>query len=93
MEIRQPEWHLRAPCPVCEQGGLLIVVCPECSHVAAICAEEGSAFANAKQIGTAVAVNPQSAHCPTCHGPSLVEFRVATSDEIQRAGLRSSEYE
>lgn len=71
----------------------MLVVCPGCSHLAAICAEEGSAYPSAKRIARFLAVNPQAVHCPVCHGPILSEFRVATSDEIRFAGLGRSDYE
>jgi len=57
-KIRQPQWHLRRACPICQQGGLALVACSECSHVAVICTEEGSAFPNVRTIAPESAVDP-----------------------------------
>jgi len=57
MEIRQPQWQLRRACPICQQSGLALVACTECSHVAVICAEEGSAFPNVWTIAPESAVD------------------------------------
>lgn len=93
MEIRQPQWQLRQECPICEQRGLALVACPECSHVVVICAEEGSAFPNIRTIASESVVDPESARCPQCNGPLLSAFRAATSDEILGAGVRPIDYE
>ena len=50
MEIRQPQWRLRRVCPVCVQGGLVLVACPECSHIAVICAEKAFRAATSDEI-------------------------------------------
>ena len=93
MEIRQPQWQLRRACPICQQGGLALVVCTECSHVALICAEEGSAFPNVWTIAPESAVDAESVRCPQCQGPLLRAFRVATTHEILGSGLLPSDYE
>jgi hypothetical protein len=78
---------------VCGQGGLVLVACPECSHIAVICAEEGSAFQNVQTIVSELAVNAEAVPCPACGGPFLIAFRAATSDEILGAGVRPIDYE
>jgi hypothetical protein len=93
MEIRQPQWQLRRACPVCEQGGLVLVACPDCSHIAVICAEEGSGFHSVHTIAAESAVDPESARCPQCGRPLLSAFKDATSDQILSAGLSPSDYE
>ena len=60
----------------------MLVACPECSHIAVICAEEGSAFQNVQSIVSELAVNAEAVPCPACDGPFLSAFRAATSDEI-----------
>ena len=93
MEIRQPRWQLRQACPVCEQGGLVLVACPQCSHIAVICAEEGSGFESARMIEPESAVDPKSVSCAQCGRWPLSAFRDATADQILGAGLRPAEYE
>ena len=93
MEIRQPQWQLRRVCPVCEQGGLVLVACPECSHVAVICDEEGLGFQNVRTIAPEWAVDPESVQCRQCGRALLSAFRDATSDQILSAGLSPTEYE
>lgn len=78
---------------MCDQGGLAIVACPECSHIAAICEEEGSAFPNIRTIASEWAVDPESVRCPHCNGPLLSAFRIASSDEILGFGLLASDYQ
>ena len=93
VELGQPDWQLRQLCPVCGQGGLTLVACPECSHVAVVCGEEGSVFQDVRTIVSESAVDPEAVRCPQCGGPVLSAFRTATSDEILSAGLLPSEYE
>jgi hypothetical protein len=93
VELRPPHWYLRRDCPVCEQRGLLLVACPDCAHVAAICAEEGAAFQSASAIASELAADPESVHCPHCAGPLLSAFTPATSNQILAAGLGVGDYE
>ena len=69
------------------------MTCPQCSHVAVICAEEGSAFQNVDAIVSESAVDAEAVRCPRCRGPFLRAFRAATSDEILSAGVRPIDYE
>jgi hypothetical protein len=78
---------------VCEQGGLVLVACPECSHVAVICAEEGLGFQSVHTVAAESAVELGSARCPQCGRPLLSAFRDATSDEILSAGLSPTDYQ
>lgn len=51
MQIDNPTWCLRSPCPVCGQGSsLVLIACPKCGHVAVSCAEEGTFFSNPSQV-------------------------------------------
>jgi hypothetical protein len=93
MEMRQPQWQLRRICPVCGQAGLVLVACPECSHIAVICAEEGSAFQNVQTIVSESALDAEAVRCPQCGGPLLSVFKPATFDEILNAGVRPIDYE
>ena len=80
MQIRPPEWRLRADCP-CGEGALLLVACPACEHVAAVCEEEGTAFVDARVTSTSVAADAETTACPRCAGCLLKEFSNATSDQ------------
>ncbi len=93
MKIRPPKWQLRRACPVCEQAELVLVACPECSHIAVVCAEEGSAFHNVLTVVLDSAVDPESVRCPQCAGPLMSTFKPATSDQIRTAGLEPTDYE
>jgi hypothetical protein len=94
VQIRDPEWHLVVPCPVCEQGSsLLLVVCPGCAHIAVVCAEERSAFVSPAKVSASGASDPERTLCPSCSKHVLAKFRSASSQEIQSAGLRQGDYE
>lgn len=72
---------------------LVLVACPDCSHIAVICAEEGSGFQNLRTIEPELAVDPESVHCQQCGRSLLSAFTDATSDQILSAGLSPTDYE
>ena len=93
MDIERPEWKLRGLCPVCGQGSsLTLVSCPQCLHLAVVCEEEGSGFADPKAVKAELAVDAVLSRCPTCRGPALADFDIASADQILEAGMQPSEY-
>ena len=96
MKIQKPIWNLNATCPVCEQGGsLVLLTCPNCATVIAACDEDGSVFPNLTDLQqtTSVTCDPRistTTRCPTCD--ALNEFRHATSNEIADSGLTPEQY-
>jgi hypothetical protein len=93
MQIRPPEWHLRADCPVCGQRSLLLVACPSCEHVAVVCEEgEGTAFIDTRVTPTSSAVVPEETMCPKCKEYRLQGFANATSTQILSIGLMTHDY-
>jgi hypothetical protein len=78
---------------VCEQGGLVLVACSECSHIAVICAEEGSGFQSVHTIVAESVIDAEFTRCPQCGRSLLCAFRDATSDQILSAGLSPADYE
>lgn len=94
MEIVPPQWCLRQLCPVCEQGvSLVLVACPNCGHIAAVCVEgEGAAFADAQRISKSEVVNEETTMCLRCARVVLAEFESATTDQILAAGFSKDDY-
>ncbi len=89
MQIERPTWMLKALCPVCGQGSsLILLACPACSQLAVCCDEEGSYFRDSRDL---VPVD-KSSPCLGCGKHSLVDFDIATDDQIQAAGLTPAEY-
>ena len=92
MEIHAPIWFLKQICGECEQGScLMLVVCPNCNHVAVVCTECGTAFLNPTQIKSQDCLAHEAA-CPVFQKIRIADFRAANSTEIQAAGLLASQY-
>ncbi len=93
MQIDAPSWRLRQNCPRCHQRDLLLVRCPGCSHLAALCTEEGEggpAFPDPRNLHT---VRDDRALCPTCSEFPFSAFVLADAALIRANGLDVSEYE
>jgi hypothetical protein len=88
METVPPTWTLRRPCPVCEQEGLVLVACPGCGHLVAVCDEHGSAAFFDVHRSSSDAASGEQQECPRCHGRTLSEFTLASSDQIVAAASR-----
>ena len=97
MEIIPPTWCLRNPrCECCdEQGALCFSTCPNCGYVVLICDEVGTVFPNPKDLEEGIygAIDASSYVCPSCGKISFAEFINSTSDEIQKLGFTTDEYE
>jgi len=94
MNVTSPVWHLRKPCPICQQGSsLVLVACPSCSSISVICAEEGSAFLNPNATEAARAVDPNAVRCRVCTQSWLRDFVNATAEQIQTAQIAIEDYE
>jgi hypothetical protein len=91
MEIRNPTWRLADRCPACEQGTLVLRVCPDCSLLLVICEDEGAVFRNPRNLQE-VFDYPRGDLCPSCGKVSLDRFADATDIQIQNWGLRAGEY-
>jgi len=93
VQVQDPKWFLKRPCPICEQGSsLLLVSCPNCSHLAVACQEEGTFFLTPAKDTVVVSARLSMA-CPTCGKKETSEFVPATDDVIRAAGLSIEEYE
>ena len=84
MKIVQPSWNLKAQCPCCGQGSLLIVACNNCGHLAAECEEINTFFPDIHKLEAI-----ENHHCSICKGQ---RFSVATSAQIQKVGVDFSLY-
>jgi hypothetical protein len=95
VQIDRPIWYSRQLCPVCRQGpSLVFCTCPHCGHVLLECAEEGTVFANPRELSAGGQNTGYSSEdCPQCHTYKVREFRPATSADLQAAGYGSSEYQ
>jgi hypothetical protein len=97
MEITQPIWHLKTPrCECCSgQGALCFSTCPRCGAVVLVCDEVGTVFPNPRDLSQAVqcGFDDPSCKCPGCELVALADFRHSTSEEIQRLGFQTGEYE
>jgi ribosomal protein S27AE len=97
MQIDEPTWSLRDACPVCGQGACLVLIaCPECGHLAAACAEEGTFFPDPDQVTnvsmTEGKIKNKKEKCPKCEKGEISNFKPATSEQIQKAGLKKDQY-
>ena len=94
MKAQNPIWTLKKICPVCEQGeSLVLVACPHCETVSVVCDEEGTGYFNTSEITTDASVDPSKAVCIKCGGVVLADFQVASSLQIEKAGLKQCDYE
>ena len=91
VELQPTEWRLRTSCPDCQQGSLLLVACPNCSHVAVVCEEDGLAFADVQAVRT-VAWGDGDVSCPQCGKHQLKSFAAATSAQLLGSGLTLADY-
>jgi hypothetical protein len=91
VELQPTEWRLRTSCPDCQQGSLLLVACPGCSHVAVVCEEDGLAFADVQAVRT-VAWGDGDVSCPQCGKHQLKSFAAATSAQLLGSGLTLADY-
>jgi hypothetical protein len=88
VNIKSPVWNLSQACPSCGQGSsLVLIVCPNCSHVAIECDEEGIFFSDVLQLGFGNQTYQRSDHCPVCDGVAFEEFEIASDVQIQLAGI------
>ena len=94
MNVVPPSWQLKSErCSVCEEGELVFSRCPACAAVVLICAECLTAFSiQQKRRGAEIGVMSDATRCPSCGGPALREFAVATAEEIQALGFVPGEY-
>jgi endogenous inhibitor of DNA gyrase (YacG/DUF329 family) len=93
VQVQDPKWHLKRPCPICEQGSsLLLVSCPSCGHLAVTCEEEGTFFMTPEE-DTVVVSARMSMACPTCSKKTTSEFVPATDKVIRAAGLSTDDFE
>jgi hypothetical protein len=88
MEIQKPEWHAvkRCPCGVCDDGWLTLVACKGCGRVFGCCDETDVLFADPTDPDPSQPMEPDDV-CDTC-GAALRDAEPATSEEIQKEGLR-----
>lgn len=98
MQIDNPTWSLKKPCPACGQGSsLVLIACPRCGHVAVSCAEEGTFFSNPSQVDSVSTIvgedQKKIEKCPICERSELSDFIPATAEQIQNAGLTKEQYE
>ncbi len=96
MEARKPVWTLKRLCPICGQGSsLTLLACSDCEKVVVACEEEGTVFLNPQDLSQQqTAWSSFRSYVTDCSGcEQNSEFRVATSDEAQRAGFQPGEYE
>ena len=78
-------------CPVCEgQGELIFCTCTECGLVTLGCAEEGSIFANPRELDPTSALAIESP-CAKC-GALVGKERASTPEEILKAGFSKAEF-
>lgn len=99
MEIDSPEWYLKGYCPCCLPGGagrLLFVVCTNCQKVALVCDEIGTFFPNLRNLDQGPYLsqfNEPPDLCPNCRAVPILNFAVASSEQIQAVGFAPGEYE
>ena len=90
MQIQTASWHLKLQCPCCGQGQPLLVACRRCAHLAAECEEVGTFFAD---ISASLRCSPSEQRCVRCGAEGRDAFVVASSFQIQSAGLEAGQYE
>ena len=78
-------------CPVCDgQGELIFCTCTQCGLVTLGCAEEGSVFANLRELTPTSSV-PFQSPCWRCEAP-FGKYRPSTPEEIRGAGFSEAEF-
>ena len=95
MKVKPPQWTLRSACPECGQGqSLHLLKCDACANIVVACAEEGSLFAEFRDLGAPVSwlfKGDTKTPCPSCKQTG--QLRDASGLELQNAGLSIDEYE
>ena len=88
MQIDNPTWYLKKPCPCCGQGFPSFCICPNCSYLTVICEETGDTFITPKNLELGF-----TEICPNCKQIKTAEFVLAETDNILKAGFTKEEYE
>lgn len=92
MNVEDPRWTLKQPCPICGQGqSLALVTCPGCSALAAVCDEEGSVFFELAGSGL-VGGGREDMPCAACGKHRVQEFVPASDVAIRAAGIAHTDY-
>lgn len=87
--MTQTEWNAVRTCACghCDDAALVLVVCAECNGLYGQCAETESLTPSPAAPRRDTMVDPED-DCVYC-GTPLETLRLATSDEIEAAGLRA----
>jgi hypothetical protein len=88
MQIKNPTWYLKTPCPCCGQGSPSFCMCPTCGYLTVICEETGDTFINPKNLELGF-----TEICPSCKKTKTEEFVLADTDNILKAGFTKDDYE
>jgi len=88
MQIKNPTWYLKTPCPCCGQGYPSFCMCPTCGYLTVFCEEIGDTFINPKNLELGF-----TEICPNCKQTKTVEFVLAGTDNILKAGFTKDDYE
>jgi rRNA maturation protein Nop10 len=85
MEVRRPVWTLNKLCPVCGQGSCLVfVACPDCERLFLRCDEDGSVFANPRDLSDSP---PDNSFRCGCGRLGVAGFPNASDDAIRAGGF------
>jgi hypothetical protein len=93
VRFEPPRWTLKDVCPLCGQGScLVLVVCPGCGQLAAVCDAAHATFFNPRKL-VADGAASETTSCPGCGVCSADTFEPASADRIHAEGFAPSDYE
>ncbi|MGJ8641091.1 MAG: hypothetical protein ACSHYA_17000 [Opitutaceae bacterium] len=94
MKTEQPSWQIKGQtCAYCEMGELIFSKCPNCGSLVLICGECSTVYEiKENKIGKEIGDISGSTKCYTCSESPHSQFPCATSEDIQIAGFKQTDY-
>lgn len=88
MQIKNPIWYSKKPCPCCDQGFPSFCICTNCNYISLNCDETMSMYINPRNLDLGF-----TEICPNCKKVNSVDFVIANSEQLVNAGFTIDDYQ